>query len=69
MGGSVASASDANVSMMRLTQSICIALSGASLSTMAPRTDMKRATTLTVNWNCMNFLMQLYIFLPYLHAI
>lgn len=35
----------------------------------APKKAMKIATTLTVNWNCKNFLMQSKIFLPYLAAV
>jgi hypothetical protein len=30
---------------------------------------MNMATTLTVNWNCKNFLMQSKIFLPYFTAV
>lgn len=30
---------------------------------------MKIATTLTVNWNCKNFLIQSKMFLPYLAAV
>ena len=30
---------------------------------------MNTATTFVVSWNCTNFLIQSYIFLPYLHAV
>ena len=35
----------------------------------APRNAMNKATTLTVSWNCKNFLIQSKIFLPYLTAV
>ena len=47
--GSVARARDANVSMIRLTQSIWIVLSGEYLRITAPSTDMNSATILTVS--------------------
>jgi hypothetical protein len=48
LGGSVARANAANVSIIKLTQSIYTAVSGGSLKIIAPENTMKRATRLTV---------------------
>lgn len=48
LGGSVANASAANVSIIRLTQSIYTAVSGGSVNIIAPENTMNRATKLTV---------------------
>lgn len=48
-GGSVASASAAKVSMIRLTQSIYTAVRGESLKMTEPMKTMHKATTLTVS--------------------
>jgi hypothetical protein len=48
LGGSVANASAANVSMIRFTHNICTAVSGGSVNIIAPENTMKRATRLTV---------------------
>lgn len=69
LGGSVAKAKAASVSMMRLTHNICTGVKGDSLIITAPKNAMKIATILTVSWNCKNFLMQSKIFLPYLIAV
>lgn len=53
-GGSVASASAANVSMIRFTHSIWITVSGRSTPINGPTIAMVSATTLTVSWNSMN---------------
>ena len=44
-------------------------VNGDSLIKTAPKKAIKMATTLTVNWNCKNFLIQSKIFLPYLAAV
>ena len=49
LGGSVARAIEAKVSMMRLTQSICTAFNGVSSNTIDPTKTMNIATTLTVS--------------------
>ena len=51
LGGSVARANEAKVSMIKLTQSIWIGLSGDSLRTAPPTKAITKATKLTVNWN------------------
>ncbi len=68
-GGSVASAKAAKVSIIKLTHNIWTGVNGDSLIKTAPRKAMKIATTLTVNWNCKNFLIQSKMFLPYLAAV
>jgi len=47
-GGSVARARAANVSIIRLTQSICTAVRGGSLKIIAPENTIKSATKLIV---------------------
>ena len=69
VGGSVARASEAMVSMMRLTHNIWMGLKGDSFSTAAPANAMTRAQQLTVSWNCRNFLMESKIFLPHFMAV
>jgi hypothetical protein len=49
LGGSVANARAAKVSMIRLTQSIYTDVRGESPSTTEPRNTRNIATTLTVN--------------------
>ena len=49
LGGSVASDSAARVSMMRLTHSICTAVSGLCLIVTAPTIAALQATTFTVS--------------------
>ena len=48
-GGSEASAMAAKVSIMRLTQSICVTVSGDSVPIMAPTSTMRQAERLTVS--------------------
>ena len=55
----MASASDANVSIIRLTQSIWTELIGLSPRTTPPRKAMNMATMLTVSWNWINFRIEL----------
>ena len=50
----MARAREARVSMMRLTQSIWMGLSGDYLSTAAPANARIRAQQFTVSWNCRN---------------
>jgi len=56
-GGSVARAKEARESMMRLTHNNYIDFKGESLKIAEPKKDTTRAKTLTVNWNCRNYLM------------
>lgn len=65
----MAKASEAKVSMIRLTQSIWIGFSGDSLRIAAPAKAITKATILTVNWNCKNFLIESKIFLPHFMAV
>ena len=51
LGGSEASASAANVSMIRLTHSICVTVSGSWLPNIDPSSTMTIATKLIVSWN------------------
>ena len=48
-GGSVAKAKDANVSIIKLTQSIYIELRGLLFNTTAPKNAINNATIFTVN--------------------
>lgn len=48
LGGSVAKAKAAKVSIIRLTQSICTAVKGGSEKIRAPANTMNRATKFTV---------------------
>eukprot|EP01136_Pigoraptor_vietnamica_P010644 Opistho-1_new@48534 len=68
VGGSVARASDANESMMRLTHSSCTAVSGDSSSTTAPMNATTMAQMLTVSWNCRNLAIESYTLRPHLTA-
>lgn len=68
-GGSVARANEANVSMIKLIQSIWIGFKGDSFKTAAPVKANTKATTLTVNWNCKNFLIESNIFRPHFIAV
>ena len=47
-GGNEASAMAANVSIIRLTHSICVTVSGTSVPIKAPVSTIKQATTFTV---------------------
>ena len=49
LGGSDASASAANVSIIRLTHSICVTVSGNSLPKTEPNSTITTATTLIVS--------------------
>ena len=69
VGGSVARASEAIVSMMRLTHNIWMGLKGDSFNTAAPAKAITRAQQLTVSWNCKNFLIESKIFLPHFMAV
>ena len=69
VGGSVAKAKEAKVSMIRLTHNIWIGFNGDSLKTAPPTKAMTKAAKLTVNWNCKNFLIQSKIFLPHFIAV
>lgn len=64
VGGSVASASEARVSIMRLIHNIWIGFRIYCLMTAAPIKVVATATTLTHSWNWMNFLIASYMFLP-----
>mmetsp|Transcript_27257 Transcript_27257/g.64984 ORF Transcript_27257/g.64984 Transcript_27257/m.64984 type:complete len:264 (-) Transcript_27257:1905-2696(-) len=50
--------------MIRFTQSSCTGFRGVPNPVIAPTMQMKRATTLTVSWNCRNRLMLSYTDLP-----
>ncbi len=52
-GGSDANAIAAKVSIIRLTHSICVTVSGDSISINAPKSTTRHATTLTVSWKRM----------------
>mmetsp|Transcript_122122 Transcript_122122/g.182409 ORF Transcript_122122/g.182409 Transcript_122122/m.182409 type:complete len:300 (+) Transcript_122122:860-1759(+) len=54
--------------MMRLTQSICIALSGDSVRMAAPTQASEHAVMFTVNWNWRNLQMLSYTQRPHLTA-
>ena len=53
-GGSEAKAMAAKVSMMRLTHSICVTVSGLCVPIKAPKSTMNDAATLTVSWKSRN---------------
>ncbi len=55
--------------MIKFTQSICTGVNGDYFIITAPKKAINIATTLTVSWNCKNFLIQSKIFLPYLTAV
>ena len=69
LGGSVAKASEAKVSMIKLTHNIWIGFKGDSLRTAPPTKAITNATKLTVNWNCKNFLIESKIFRPHFIAV
>jgi len=58
VGGSVAKAKLAKVSIIRFIHNIWIGLSIYCLINAAPIKVMQTATTLTVSWNWMNFLIE-----------
>lgn len=68
-GGSVAKANEAKVSIIKLTHNIWIGLRGDSLKTAPPTKAITKATKLTVNWNCKNFLIESKMFLPHFMAV
>ena len=68
VGCSVARANDANVSMIKFTHNICTAFRGLSFIIQAPRKATVTATTFTVSWNCRNFAILSYTFLPHMTA-
>lgn len=67
-GGSVAKAREAKVSMIKLIHNIWIGFNTSCFRTPAPIKVITTATTLTVSWNWMNFLIESYIFLPHTQA-
>lgn len=69
LGGSVARAREARVSMIKLTHNIWIGLRGDYLRMAAPEKAITRAHMLTVNWNCKNFLIESKIFRPHFMAV
>lgn len=69
LGYSVARARDANVSMIKLTQSIWIGFSISFWIMPAPTKVMITATTFTVSWNWMNFLIESYMLRPHRTAL
>ena len=68
VGGSVANAREANVSIIRFTQSIWIGFRISYFSVTAPIKVKTTATTFTVSWNCKNFFMLSYTFRPHIAA-
>ena len=68
VGGSVARAREANVSMMRFTHSMGTARRGDTPWAQEPMKHSMTATTLTVSWNCRNLEIESYTFLPHMHA-
>ncbi len=68
-GGYVAKAKAAKVSIIKLTHNIWIGVNGDYFINTAPKNAINIATTLTVNWNCKNFLIQSNILRPYLAAV
>ena len=56
LGGSVAKAKEAKLSMIILIQSIWMAVRTDCLITIAEMTEIAQATMLAVSWNCKNFL-------------
>merc|ERR1719233_450933 len=68
VGGSVAKAKDAKVSIMRLTHNIGTAFKGEDPFAHDPMKQSMTATTLTVSWNCRNLEIESYTFLPHMHA-
>lgn len=69
LGGSVAKANEARVSMIRLTHNIWIGFNGDYLNTAPPTNAITKATKFTVNWNCKNFLIESNMFLPHFIAV
>ena len=69
LGGSEASASAAKVSMIRLTHSICVTVSGNSLPKIEPNSTMMIATKLIVSWNSTNRWMLRYSERPHITAV
>ena len=69
LGGSEASASAAKVSMIRLTHSICVTVSGSSLPKIEPSSTMTIATKLIVSWNRTKRWMLRYSERPHMTAV
>merc|ERR1712106_106219 len=69
VGRSDASANDAKVSVIKLTQSIWTAFKGELLTIHAPVKATMMATTLTVSWNCRNLEIESYTFRPQMTAL
>mmetsp|Transcript_51443 Transcript_51443/g.121872 ORF Transcript_51443/g.121872 Transcript_51443/m.121872 type:complete len:462 (-) Transcript_51443:913-2298(-) len=67
-GSSVASASDANESMIMLTHSSWMTVSGDLVRTDAPRTAIAHAVRFTVSWNWRNLQMLSYTQRPHFTA-
>ncbi len=69
LGGSVANANDAKVSMIKFTHNIWIGFKGDSFKIAAPAKAITKAVMLTVSWNCKNFLIESKMFLPHFTAV
>lgn len=69
LGGYVAKARDAKVSMIKLTHNIWIGFKGDYFKIAAPEKAITNATMLTVSWNCKNFLIESKIFRPHFIAV
>ena len=69
VGGSVAKAREARVSIIRLIHNIWIGFMIACLIKAAPTKVIPTATMLTVNWNWTNFLIESKMFLPQITAL
>lgn len=61
----MANAKEAKVSIIRFIQSIWMGLRTYCFNKAAPIKVQATATTLTVSWNWINFLIESYIFLPH----
>ena len=68
VGGSVARARDANVSIIRFTHNMGTAFKGEAPCAQEPIKQSMTATTLTVSWNCKNLDIESYTFRPHMHA-
>lgn len=69
LGGSVARARAAKVSIIRLTHNICIGVNGDYLRKAAPVNANINAEKLTVSWNCKNLRIESKIFRPHFIAV
>lgn len=68
LGGSVAKANAAKLSMIKLTHNICTAVNTDCLMTAADMSVIHTAITLTVNWNCRNLRIDRYTLRPHTTA-